>query len=40
VPRRPEVLLDTSAAVAFVVADHDAHLSTWNALHISDPLDL
>ena len=32
-PRRPDVLLDTSAAVALVVADHDAHAMTWQALH-------
>jgi len=25
--------LDTSAAVALVVADHDAHVTTWTALH-------
>lgn len=28
----PDVLLDTSAAVAFVVADHEAHGATWDAL--------
>ena len=32
-PRRPDALLDTSAAVALVVADHDAHDATWDALH-------
>ena len=32
-PRRPDALLDTSAAVALVVADHDAHAATWDALH-------
>gem|GEM_PF-6562776 len=31
--RLPHVLLDTSAAVPFVVASHDAHKSTWRALH-------
>ena len=31
--RRPDALLDTSAAVALVVADHDAHATTWHALH-------
>jgi predicted nucleic acid-binding protein len=33
VPRRPDVLLDTSAAVPLVVADHDAHGPTWQAVH-------
>jgi predicted nucleic acid-binding protein len=33
VPRRPDVLLDTSAAVPLVVADHEAHTTTWHALH-------
>jgi predicted nucleic acid-binding protein len=28
----PLTLLDTSAAVAFVVSDHSAHDSTWDAL--------
>ena len=32
-PVRPDVLLDTSAAVPLVVADHDAHVTTWEALH-------
>lgn len=32
-PHRPDVLLDTSAAVPLVVADHDAHATTWDALH-------
>ena len=32
-PRRPDVLLDTSAAVPLVVADHDAHGTTWHSLH-------
>ena len=32
-PRRPDALLDTSAAVPLVVADHDAHATTWNALN-------
>ena len=31
--RRPDVLVDTSAAVPFLVADHDAHATTWEALH-------
>ncbi|HBX76289.1 MAG TPA: VapC toxin family PIN domain ribonuclease [Acidimicrobiaceae bacterium] len=31
--RRPEVLLDTSAAVPLVLADHVAHATTWKALH-------
>jgi predicted nucleic acid-binding protein len=33
VARRPEILLDTSAAVPLVVAGHDAHAMTWSALH-------
>ncbi len=32
-PRRPDALLDTSAAVALVIADHDAHAATWDAMH-------
>lgn len=32
-PRRPDALLDTSAAVPLVVADHDAHPAMWQALH-------
>jgi len=28
----PLTLVDTSAAVAFVVSDHSAHASTWDAL--------
>lgn len=32
-PRRPDILLDTSAAVPLVVADHDAHATTWQALN-------
>ncbi len=35
-PRRPDVLLDTSAAVPLVVADHHAHATTWDALHDRD----
>ena len=31
--RRPDVLLDTSAAVPLVVADHEAHDATWQVLH-------
>lgn len=32
-PRRPDALVDTSAAVPLLVADHDAHAATWQALH-------
>ena len=32
-PRQPDVLLDTSAAVPLVVVDHDSHATTWDALH-------
>lgn len=32
-PRRPDVLLDTSAAIPLVVADHEAHATTWQSLH-------
>ena len=32
-PRGPDSLVDTSAAVPLLVADHDAHGSTWEALH-------
>lgn len=30
--RPPLTLLDTSAAVAFLVSDHSAHAATWDAL--------
>lgn len=30
--RQPDTLVDTSAAVAFVVADHEGHRATWDAL--------
>lgn len=32
-PRRPDSLVDTSAAVPLVVVDHGAHATTWDALH-------
>lgn len=32
-PGRPDVLLDTSAAVPLVVVGHEAHAGTWQALH-------
>lgn len=32
-PRKPDALVDTSAAVPLLVADHDAHEDTWRALH-------
>ena len=35
-PSRPDVLLDTSAAVALVVADHAAHAETRQALRARD----
>jgi len=33
VPSEPDALVDTSAAVPLLVADHDAHAVTWEALH-------
>ena len=32
-PRQPDVLVDTSAAIPLVLASHEAHASTWEALH-------
>lgn len=32
-PRQPDALVDTRAAVPLLVADHDAHATTWQALH-------
>jgi predicted nucleic acid-binding protein len=30
--RKPDALVDTSAAVALLVSDHDGHAATWSAL--------